>query len=119
MDEIDFQTDINPPLADFKTDEPDSQETVKSWRKTTCEQALFYLEHQEELMAKYAGEYIFLQDDEVVMSGPDFSNLGSRRGLSRGRPDHALWLKLVDPEDMEGEKYEVYKDNLDRLTTKD
>lgn len=119
MDEIDFQTDINPPLADFKTDEPDSQETVKSWRKTTCEQALFYLEHQEKLMAEYAGEYIFLQDDEVVMSGPDFSNLGSRRGLSRGRPDHALWLKLVDPEDMEGEKFEVYKDNLDRLTTKD
>jgi uncharacterized protein (DUF362 family) len=119
MDEIDFQTDINPPLAEFKPDEPDSQETVKSWRKTTCEQALFYLEHQEELMAKYAGEYIFLQDDEVVMSGPDFRNLGSRRDLSRGRPDHALWLKLVDPEDMEGEKFEVYKDNLDRLTTKD
>ena len=115
IDEIDFQTDVKPPLAEFKPDEPDSQETVRNWRKTTCEQALFYLEHQEELMAQYAGEYIFLQDDEVVLSGPDFRNLGSRRGLSRGRPDHALWLKLVDPEDMEGEKFEVYRDNLEKV----
>jgi uncharacterized protein (DUF362 family) len=116
MDEIDFQTDINPPLGEFKTDEPDSPETVISWRKTTCEQGLYYLDHQDELMDQYAGEYIYLQDDEVVLNGPDISNMGSRRGLSRGRPDHALWLKLVDPEDMEGEKFEVYKDNLERLT---
>ena len=115
MDEIDFQTEVKPPLAEFKPDEPDSQETVRSWRKTTCEQALFYLEHKEELLAKYAGEYIFLQDGDVVLSGPDFRNLGSRRGLSRGRPDHALWLKLVDPEDMEGEKFEVYRDNLVKI----
>jgi len=115
MDEIDFETDIYPPLAEFKTDEPDSPETVRSWRKTTCEQALYYLDHKDELMDQYAGEYIFLQDNEVVLSGPDFRNMGSRRGLSGGKPDHALWLKLVDPEDMEGEKFEVYKENLERL----
>ena len=115
LDEIDFQTEVNPPLAEFKPDEPDSQETVTSWRRTTCEQALFYLDHQKELMDQYAGEYIFLQDGDVVLSGMDFRNMGSRRGMTRGRPDHALWLKYVDPEDMEGEKFEVYKENLSRL----
>jgi hypothetical protein len=37
---------------------------------------------------------------------------GSRRNLARGRPDHALWLKLVDPEDLEQEQFEVYEKNL-------
>ena len=115
MDEIDFQTDVYPPLGEFRTDEPDSPETVRSWRKTTCEQALYYLDHKDEFMDQYAGQYIFLQDNEVVLSGPDFRNMGSRRGLSRGKPDHALWLKLVDPDDMEGENFDVYRQNLERL----
>lgn len=115
MDEIDFQTEVKPPLADFEPDEPDSKETVKSWRKTTCEQALFYRDHQDEMMRKYAGEYIFLQDRDVVWNGPDPATLGSRRGLARGRPDHALWLKLVDPEDTEKEHFEVYERNLEKL----
>ncbi|MGB9595013.1 MAG: DUF362 domain-containing protein [Candidatus Poribacteria bacterium] len=118
LDKIDFQTEVERPLADFKPDEPDSQETVTNWRRTTCEQALFYLEHEKELMDQYAGQYIFLQDGEVVFNGTDFRNMGSRRGMTRGRPDHALWLKYIDPEDMEGEKFNVYEENLDRLLLK-
>ncbi len=112
LEEIDFQTEVKSPLEKFDTDEPDSYDTVRSWRKTTCEQALFYRDHQEQFMEKYAGKYIFLQDEEVVLSGTDFRNLGSRRGLSRGKPDHALWLKFVDPEDMEEEHFEIYEQNL-------
>lgn len=118
LNEIDFQTEVERPLADFKPDEPDSQETVTSWRRTTCEQALFYLDHKKELMDQYAGQYIFLQDGEVIFNGTDFRNMGSRRGMTRGRPDHALWLKYVDPEEMEGEKFNVYKENLDSITLK-
>jgi len=112
LDEIDFQTEVKPPLAEFDPHEPDSKERMRSWRKTTCEQGLFYRDHQEEMMGKYAGEYIFLQDGDVVWNGSDPRELGSRRGMTRGRPDHALWLKLVDPDDMEGEHFEVYERNL-------
>jgi len=115
LDEIDFQTDVKPPLAEFDAHEPDSKDTVRNWRKTTCEQGLFYRDHQAEMMDKYAGEYIFLQDREVVWNGSDPGQLGSRRGLTRGKPDHALWLKLVDPDDMEKEHFQVYERNLEEM----
>jgi len=116
LSEIDLQTDVQPPLAEFDTDEPDSKERVRSWRKTTCEQALFYRDHQDEIMNRCAGEYIFLQDGEVIWNGSDLSDLGSRRGLARDRPDSALWLKFVNPCDMEKEHFEVYERNLERLS---
>ena len=115
LDEIDFQTDLEPPLAEFDPDEPDSKERVRSWRKTTCEQALFYRDHHEEIMDKYAGEYVFLQDGEVIWNGSNPRNLGSRRGLAGERPDSALWLKFVDPNDMEKEHFQVYERNLREL----
>lgn len=116
LNEIDFQTDVEPPLAEFDSDEPDSKERVRSWRKTTCEQALFYRDHQVAIMSKYAGEYIFLQDGEVVWNGSDLRDLGSRRGLARERPDSALWLKFVNPCDMEKEHFSVYERNLEKLS---
>lgn len=115
LNEIDFQTEVKPPLAEFDSAEPDSKETVRSWRKTTCEQALFYRDHSQEMVDKYAGDYIYLQDDEVVWNGPDPRKMGSRRGLTRGRPGHALWLKFVDPDDIEKEHFEVYERNLEKL----
>ncbi len=116
LDEIDFRTEVKPPLAEFDSDEPDSKETVRSWRKTTCEQGLFYRDHQAEMVDKYAGEYIFLQDGEVVWNGVDLGHLGSRRGLARRRPGHALWLKFVDPDDIENEHFQVYERNLKKLS---
>ena len=115
LDEIDFQSNVEPPLAEFDSDEPDSKQTVRSWRITTCEQGLFYREHQKEMIDKYAGEYIYLQDGDVVWNGPDPTNLGSRRDLSRGKKDRALWLKLVDPDDVENEHFEVYERNLEMI----
>ena len=115
LEEIDFQSDIESPLSEFDSAEVDSTETVRSWRITTCEQGLFYREHQKEMIDKYAGDYIYLQDGEVVWNGPDPTNLGSRRDLSRGKKDSALWLKLVDSEDVEREHFEVYEQNLEMI----
>ncbi len=115
LDEIDFQTEVEPPLAEFDPDEPDSKETVRSWRKTMCEQALFYRDHEAEMLDKYAGEYIFLQDGEVLWNGADLRHLGSRRRLSGRKPGRAIWLKLVDPDNVEEEHFEVYERNLEKL----
>jgi len=46
----------------------------------------------------------------------DMSNLGSRRQLSGEKKDSALWLKWVDPEEAEGEHFEIYEPILERLS---
>ena len=76
--------------------------TVISWRRTTAEQALFYVDHKQELVDKYAGRYILLQDGEVRWNS-DVSDLQqSRRKLAGDRKEQALWLKYVDPDEDRG-----------------
>ena len=108
--EIDFESEVSAPLADFDSEDTDPSETVERWRWTTCEQGLFYRDNQKRFQDKYAGEFIYLQDGEVVWHGEDPSELDSRRTLSGDRKDSALWLKLVDPEEREGERFEVYEE---------
>ena len=115
INEIDFETEVARPLAAFDSKETDADEMVLSWRRTACEQGLFYRDHQKELVSRYAGEYIFLQDGEVVWHGPDPHRLGSRRELSGAKKDSALWMKFVDPDDVEGEHFEVYEEVLKGL----
>jgi hypothetical protein len=116
LSEIDFQSEAQRPLAEFDSDEPDSFETVTSWRRTTCEQALYYRDHRDELVDQYRDGYVYLQDNHVLWHGPDPNHLGvSRRVLSGYRKDRALWLKKIDPEEREGERFEVYEGILDQL----
>jgi uncharacterized protein (DUF362 family) len=112
LNQIDFETEVTGPLAEFDAEETDSLETVTSWRRTTCEQALVYLDKKSQLVDRYRNQYIFLQSGEVVWHGADPANLGSRRKLSGDAKDQAMWLKLVDPEETESEQFEVYTDQL-------
>lgn len=109
LGDIDLESEVPAPAAPFSSDEVDSPQTVAAWRRSTCEQALFYREHAERFAARYASEFIYLQDGEVVWHGADPSGLGSRRELSGARKDSALWLKKADPEELEGERWEVYE----------
>jgi uncharacterized protein (DUF362 family) len=112
LDEIDFDTQVDRPVASFRTDETDPFEMVKRWRETTCEQALYYRDHQRELTAKYAGEYIMLQEGEVIWHGADASALRSRRDLAGQRKDSAIFLKKADPDEFEQEHFEIYEREL-------
>ncbi|MFH1085556.1 MAG: DUF362 domain-containing protein [Chloroflexota bacterium] len=115
LSRIDFQSEVAAPVAEFRTVETDSAERVRAWRRSTCEQALYYRDHQRELSAQHAGQYILLQHNQVVWANPS-SELGhSRRNLAGGRPDSALFLKLADPEEREGEHFEVYEQNLRQM----
>ncbi len=113
--EIDFESEVIGPLAEFDSVETDSAKTVISWRRTTCEQGLIYRETARDYVDRYRGQFIYLQDGNVVWSGEDPSKLGSRRKLSNDKKDSALWLKLVDPEEREGERYEAYEEALEGL----
>ena len=116
LDEMDFQTDLEPPLAEFDSCEFDSAQEIAAWRKTTCEQALFYRAHQDEIMNEYAGQYVLLQDGEVTWHGVDTQTLGSWRELHRDKPNQAPWLKHVGPADEEGEHFRVYEEILAKLS---
>jgi hypothetical protein len=93
----------------------DSAQTNYSWLKTMCEQALYYRDNREKFVEQYAGEYILLQDYEVKWHSPEGTIRVSRRELSGDKPDHAMWYKLVDPEENEGEHFEIYEQTLQRI----
>jgi uncharacterized protein (DUF362 family) len=118
LDDIDYQaeTGIKPqPEGTFYTIETDSFERVVSWRRTTCEQALYYRDHMADFVAKYAGQYILLQEHEVKWHDTTSTLNVSRRQLAGANPDQAMWLKYVDPDEAEGEHYEVYEQTLARM----
>ncbi len=109
---IDYEFEVQPPLAEFHADSTDSRQRVVSWRRTTAEQALYYRDHRKQLMDRYAGEYILLQQGEVRWHDKS-GRLGmSRRTIAGNNPDEAMWFKYIDPEDVEDEHYEVYEKTL-------
>lgn len=108
LDEIDFESEVESPVGNFYAALTDSMQTVLSWRRTTAEQALHYIDHKQELVDKYAGEYILLQAGEVRWHSEVSDLRESRRRLSGDQPDQAMWMKYVDPDEKEGEHYEVY-----------
>ena len=115
LDKIDFQSEVTAPVAEFFTKALDSRETVISWRRTTAEQGLYYRDHRQEFVDKYAGQYILLQMGEVRWADPSGHIRISRRQLAGEHPNQAMWLKFVDPEEMEGEHFEVYEKTLETI----
>lgn len=108
LEEIDFETEVQPPLAHFDSNEVDKEENLRILRRTACEQGLYYRDRREEIASRFAGNFIFLQDRDVVWSGPDPARAGSVQKVSAGR-NSAVWLKMADPGEQEGEHYEVYE----------
>lgn len=110
--QIDFQSEVHRPVASFRTVETDPFETVAAWRRSTCEQALYYRDHRQQFYDRYAGEFILLQDYEVKWHDRQSEFFYSRRDLAGARKQSALWFKYVDPDEAEGEHFEVYEKEL-------
>jgi len=115
LDEIDFQSEVQAPVGQFYAALTDSKATNVSWRRTTAEQALHYRTHQRQFTDKYAGEYILLQEGEVRWHDPVSDLKESRRKLAGDKPEQAMWLKYVDPDEEEGEQYSVYEHALKQV----
>jgi uncharacterized protein (DUF362 family) len=107
--QVDYRSELPPrPAGDFYAIMTDPPETTRSWRRTMCEQALFYRDNPDRF-ARYAGEYILLQDGEVRWHDRRGTITVSRRELAGAHPDHALFYKFVDPDEAEGERFAVYE----------
>ena len=119
LDEIDFVSEVEPqPEGTFFTHMTDSMERNISWRRTTCEQALYYRDNMKKIAEEYAGKYILLQEKEVRWHSDSSYLRRSRRKMAGERPDQAMWLKYVDPEEKDGEKYNVYEEALAHLKSR-
>lgn len=112
---IDWLSEVAAPIASFGVTETDPHETIASWRRTTCEQALYFRDHAKDFYDSYAGQYILLQNKNVVWHDTNSALNVSRRTLAGSWHKDALWLKYVDPEEAEGEHYEVYERTLQHL----
>jgi uncharacterized protein (DUF362 family) len=112
LEEIDFESEVRRPLGLFDSVVMDSHDLMASWLATACEQALAYEERRPAIVARHGGHFVYLQKGDVVWSGPDPEGLASRRELSGGDKEQAMWLKLADPEEREGERFEVYRKRL-------
>jgi uncharacterized protein (DUF362 family) len=115
LDEIDWQSEVQAPVNQFFTKITDALQTVISWRRTTAEQAMYFVDHRKEIMSKYAGEYILLQMGEVKWHDKSGVLDRSRRVLSGEHPEQAMWFKYVDPDEQEDEHYEVYERTLESI----
>ena len=110
LDEIDFAMDgLVLPVAEFDSAQTDPPQVIDQLRRTASEQALFYRENRDRLLDAHAGQYIFLQDGEVIWSGTDPQQAGSVQEIAARKEDQAVWLKLADPDEREGEHMEVYE----------
>ena len=115
LDRIDFESEVEPPVGKFYANLTDAVEVVHSWQRTTCEQGLFYRDHRDDLLSRYAGQYILLQQGQVRWHDQVSDLRQSRRKLSGANPEQAMWLKYVDPEETEGEHFTVYDRGLERF----
>jgi uncharacterized protein (DUF362 family) len=117
LKQMDYESEVTAPVGDkpFFAKITDSRETVFSWRKTTAEQGLYYRDHAQEIQRKYAGEYILLQMGEVKWHDKEGHVRESRRKLAGENPEQAMWMKWVDPDEAEGEHYEVYDRTLKQI----
>ena len=110
LDEIDFAMEgLEPPVAEFDSAEVDLAEQIAILRQTASEQALFYRDNRERILDAHAGNYVFLQDGEVIWSGLKPQEAGAVQNVAAGKKDQAVWLKLADPEEREGEQMSVYE----------
>jgi len=116
LDEIDFQSEVEPPVAHFDSDLYLAPEILHTFRRTACEQGLFYRDRQKDMIDKYRGDFIYMQEGDVVWHGPEPPDINGHRDFAGTRPGSALWLKLVDPNESEGERFEVYEKNLAALS---
>ena len=115
LDDIDWKSEVSAPIGTFLTDEIDSPERIRAWRQSTCEQALYYRDHRSEFVDRYAFKWVLIQNGAVAWSSDTPALPASRRILSAGQEDRALWFKYIDPDEAEGEHYEVYERELARI----
>jgi len=112
LSDIDWVSELPPqPRGVFYAAETDPGETVTTWRRTMCEQALFYRDNRARF-AQYTGEYILLQRGEVRWRDRIGDMRVSRRDLAGEWASFAMWLKYVDPDECEAERYEIYERTL-------
>ena len=64
LEEIDVVSEVEAPLNEFDSVEEDPPEHMATVRETACEQGLFYRDHQKDLIDRYRGDFVYLQETD-------------------------------------------------------
>jgi len=110
--EIDFASEVEGPVAAFDSVAQESPARAAALRRSAAEQALHYRDRRAWFVARYAGEFVYLREGEVVWHGADPTEIDVARLAGGGTRARAAWLKLVDPDEREGERFERYEEVL-------
>jgi hypothetical protein len=119
LNQIDIDSEVQAPLGDFFAKKMDDQERIISWRRTTAEQAMVYLDKKKKITDRYAGKYILIQKGEIQSAAEGENIDDSRARLSKAHPGQAIWMKYIDPDESEGEQFPVYEQALQQITRSD
>ena len=94
--------------ASFTVDNERDPALVAAVRRSTAEQALYDRDHHDELVHRYAGQYILLAEGQVLAAVSHLRDLASRTDLAqrRNRPGEGVYLKHVTHD--EPERMDVY-----------
>ena len=116
LDEIDWSSELAPqPAGTFFAVATDPESRRHRLATLDVRAGAHLSRPSRPVTSSYAGEYILLQDGEVVWHSPTGTLGVSRRTIAAAKPNHALWFKFVDPEEREGEHYEIYERALAHL----
>jgi uncharacterized protein (DUF362 family) len=114
LTDIDFRSEVTPPIGHFYRNEGMPLPRQIRIRRSMCQQALWYRDHREDF-SQYTHEYVLLQDSQVIWHST-CSTLGqARRTLAGSKQDSGVLFKYADPDEAEGEHFEVYERTLEAL----
>ena len=109
LKDFDFEHEPEPASeGTFYCQVDDPIDTIIAWRRSMCEQALYYRDHLEQFLP-YRDQFVMIQRGEVKWHSPDGSIDTSRRLIAGDHVKESLFLKFVDPEQHEDEQYDVYE----------
>jgi len=110
LQEMDFQSEVQGPLGNFYANLNEPLDQIRSVRNSTAVQGLIYRDNIRKYVDRFAGNYILLQQGEVCWHDKASNIHLDRRSPPGFRPDQGMYLKYVDPDESEGEKFGVYED---------
>jgi uncharacterized protein (DUF362 family) len=109
--QINYMGKIKGPVGSFYVNHFRKEKEAYEILRSTCEQGLYYAEHEDELIEKYGGNFVFFRNRECVWCNPE-PTWGKSRSEFPGKG--ALWFKYIPKkgEETVKENFQMYEDTL-------
>ncbi|MBM3216885.1 DUF362 domain-containing protein [Candidatus Poribacteria bacterium] len=116
LDGIDLLGDPLEAAEGFYSDKHMDPPLLDAIRYSIAEQAHIFVDDRARFLNEYPEQYVGLYDGDVIFTGTDLDNMQSRGQIARerGKRDKGLYLKRVEPSEIDPETFSVYEGLLAR-----